>query len=64
MSRVSRIGGLVALTALVVAAGLWWESGAWQYGDLSTRGLVRVAGFSLVALACHGLAALLRRRAR
>jgi hypothetical protein len=62
MSRATWIGGFVSLAALIVAAGLWWEGGAWQYGDMPTRGLVRVSGFVLAALACFGSAAWLRRR--
>lgn len=64
MSRAARTGACVALLALAAAAGLWWDGGAWQYGDLPTRGLVRVAGFALAALGCFGVAAWLRRRSR
>tara|TARA_R110000772_G_scaffold268571_1_gene396527 strand:- start:273816 stop:274010 length:195 start_codon:yes stop_codon:yes gene_type:complete len=64
MSRTARIGVFVALLALAAAAGLWWEGGAWQYGDMPTRGLVRVAGFTLAALGCCVLAAWLRRSRR
>ena len=64
MSRAGRIGAFIGLVALAVAAGLWWEGGAWQYGDMPTRGLVRVAGFVLAALGCFGVAAWLCRRRR
>ena len=64
MSRAAQIGGFVALMALAAAGGLWWEGGAWQYGEMPTRGLVRVSGFVLSALACFGLAVWLRRRSR
>ncbi|MEQ9558090.1 MAG: hypothetical protein RIG67_20150 [Rhodospirillales bacterium] len=64
MSRTARIGGFIALITLAAAAGLWWESGAWNYGDMPTRGLVRIMGFALAAWACFGLAGWLRRRAR
>ena len=62
MRRAARIGIFVALMALAVTAGLWWDGGAWQYGDMPTRGLVRVAGFALAALGCFGMSAWLRRR--
>ncbi len=64
MRRAARIGIFVALMALAVAAGLWWDGGAWQYGDMPTRGLVRVAGFTLAALGCFGMSAWLRWRRR
>lgn len=64
MTRIGGIGALLAIAALIAAAGLWWGSGAWQYGDLPTRGLVRVGAFALAALACFGVAAGLRRRGR
>ncbi len=61
MRRAARIGACVALLALAAAAGLWWDGGAWQYGDMPTRGLVRVAGFAFAALGCFGMAVWLRR---
>ncbi len=64
MRRVARIGVFTSLMALAAAAGLWWDGGAWQYGDMPTRGLMRVAGFALAALGCFGVAAWLRRRRR
>lgn len=63
MTRLAAIGVLLALTAFVSALGLWWEAGAWQYGDMPTRGLLRTGGFALAAVACHGFAFWLRRRA-
>lgn len=62
MTSMARIGGFLALAAMAAAAGLWWEGGAWQLGDMPTRGLLRVTGFGLAAMACFGLAAMLRRR--
>ncbi|PIW30620.1 MAG: hypothetical protein COW30_01780 [Rhodospirillales bacterium CG15_BIG_FIL_POST_REV_8_21_14_020_66_15] len=64
MTKPARIGGLLALAALIAAGTLWWGSGAWQLGDLPTRGFLRVTAFALGALACHGVAAWLRRRGR
>ena len=42
MSASARIALALSLAALIVAVALWWSGGAWQYGALPTRGLVRV----------------------
>ena len=62
MSASARIALALALAALIAAVALWWSGGAWQYGALPTRGLVRVASFALGAAVCIGLAAWIRRR--
>lgn len=62
MTRLALAGCLFALAATAAAAALWGLSGAWQFGEMPTGGLVRTAQFALGALACHGVAAILRRR--
>jgi hypothetical protein len=62
MSRIACIALVLALAGLGAAAALWWTAGAWQYGALPTRGLVRAAAFALGAFCCIGLSAWIRRR--
>lgn len=64
MMRIARTGCLLACLGAAAAAVLWWLSGAWQHGDMPTGGLVRTGLFALAAVACHAVAAVLRRRGR
>ena len=59
MMRIARTGCLLACLGAAAAAVLWWLS-----GDMPTGGLVRTGLFALAAVACHAVAAVLRRRGR
>jgi nitrogen fixation-related uncharacterized protein len=62
MTRIAWIGGVLAVAALAAGLALWWAGGAWQYGDMPTRGAVRTAGFASASVICHWIAARLRWR--
>lgn len=62
MTRLARTGCLLAFLGAAAGAVLWWLSGAWQQGGMPTGGMVRIVLFALAAVACHAVAAVLRRR--
>ena len=48
----------VAIVATCVAALLWWVDGAWLYGAMPTKGLIRTALIAGAGCGCLGLAQL------
>jgi len=62
MTRLALASSVLALLSVAAGGVLWWLTGAWHYGDLSTRGLLHAALFALAAVICHAVAAVLRRR--
>ena len=46
----------VAVAAAGVAALLWWLDGAWAYGAMPTKGLLRTATIAGAGCTCLGLA--------
>ena len=64
MRRAAKISVVAAVVILIVAVWLWWDGGASQLGDLSTRGLVRTGMFVSIALVCHAVGAWLAARGR
>lgn len=56
ISRMRLTFMLTAVVAVATAAILWLSDGAWQYGTMPTKGVIRVALFGGAGCLCLAVA--------
>lgn len=55
---------IAAAAAVIVAFVLWRIDGAWEYGSMPTKGLIRTTLFATGGMVCLSISILLRNKNR
>ncbi|WP_135081114.1 hypothetical protein [Terasakiella sp. SH-1] len=51
-----KIASFLAFLLAVAALTLWYQDGAWQNGDMPTKGMIKTTALSALAVLCFYLA--------